>query len=311
MYYIGVDIGGTTIKVGLVNDTGSIVDQVRIPTVIDDLERMVFDLTSAVRDYQKNNQIKAVGMGVPGLRNARTHRIVTSPNIPSLTNVSLEKLVADEVHIPVISENDANAAAYAEFVAGFGTGLQHMAYLTLGTGLGSGIILNGRLFGGASGYAVEFGHTVVQPDGRKCPCGSRGCLETLVSGPGIVLTARELMKDDPQSLLHRVPEPLTSEQIFEAAGAGDRVAQATFQRTGAWLGIACTNLINMLNLELIVLGGGVMAAGALLMIPLLAEVQQSALAPSLEDCRIVQSKVWPEAGMIGAAMLARDRHIAV
>jgi glucokinase len=119
------------------------------------------------------------------------------------------------------------------------------------------------------------------------------------------------MKNDSQSLLHRVREPLTSEQIFEAAIAGDRVAQATFQRTGAWLGIGCTNLINMLNLELIVLGGGVMAAGDLLMIPLLAEVQQRALAPSLEDCRIVQSKVWPEAGMIGAAMLARDRRRAV
>jgi glucokinase len=311
MYYIGADVGGTTIKVGLVNDTGNIVDQVRIPTVIDDLDRMVFDLTSVVRNYQKTNKINAVGIGVPGLRNAKTHRIVTSPNIPSLTNVSLEKLVADEVHLPVISENDANVAAYAEFVAGFGVGVLHMAYLTLGTGLGSGVILNGKLFGGTSGYAVEFGHTVVQPDGRPCPCGNRGCLETLVSGPGIVLTALELLRTDPHSMLYRIREQLTSELIFDAAVAGDRVAQATFQRTGAWLGIGCTNLINMLNLELIVLGGGVMAAGDLLMIPLLAEVQQRALAPSLQDCRIVQSKLWPEAGMIGAAMLARDCHATV
>jgi len=307
MYYIGADIGGTTIKVGLVKDTGSIVDQVRIPTVIDDLDRMVSDLTSVVRDYQKTNNIEAVGLGIPGLRNFKTHRIVTSPNIPSLTNVSLEKLVADEVHIRVVSENDANAAAYAEFIAGFGIGVQHMAYLTLGTGLGSGVILDGKLFGGTSGYAVEFGHTVVQTDGRPCACGSRGCLETLVAGPGILLTALELMKDDPQSLLHRIAEPLTSERIFDAAIAGDGVSQATFRRTGAWLGVGCANLINMLNLELIVLGGGVMAAGDLLMIPLLAEVQQRALTPSLQDCRIVQSKLWPEAGVIGAAMLARDR----
>jgi glucokinase len=126
-----------------------------------------------------------------------------------------------------------------------------------------------------------------------------------------LLTALELMKNDPQSLLHRISEPLTSERIFAAAIAGDHVSQATFQRTGAWLGIGCTNLINMLNLELIVLGGGVMAAGDLLMIPLLAEVQQRALAPPLQDCRIVQSKLWPEAGMIGAAMLARDRRATV
>ena len=311
MYYIGADIGGTTIKVGLVNDTGSIVDQVRVPTVIDDLDRMVSDLTSVVRDYQKTNKIEAVGLGIPGLRNARTHRIVTSPNIPSLTNVSLEKLVADEVHIRVVSENDANAAAYAEFIAGYGIGTQQMAYLTLGTGLGSGVILDGKLFGGTSGYAVEFGHTVVQTDGRPCPCGSRGCLETLVSGPGILLTALELMKDAPQSLLHRIAEPLTSERIFDAAIAGDTVSQTAFQRTGAWLGVGCANLINMLNLELIVLGGGVMAAGDLLMIPLIAEVQQRALAPSLQDCRIVQSRLWPEAGVIGAAMLARDRHATV
>jgi len=243
---------------------------------------------------------------VPGFRNRHTRRVVASPNIPCLTNVSLEKLVADEVHIPVVSENDANAAAYCEFVCGLGIGLQHMAYLTLGTGVGSGVILDGKLFGGASGYAVEFGHTIVDPGGRYCGCGSAGCLETVASATGILVTARELMAEDPASQLHRIDEPLTSEIIFEAAVGGDAVAIETFRRTGRWLGIACTNLINALNLQLIAIGGGVIASGEMLMKTVMETVERHAIAPSLKDCRIVQSTLWPDAGVIGAAMLARD-----
>jgi glucokinase len=306
MYYIGVDIGGTTIKAGLVDETGRILEQTRVPTIVDNWDAFLESLVTLIGDFQKAHKIIAAGVGVPGLRNSRTRRIVVSPNIPCLTNVSLENLLADKVHLPVVTENDANAAAYAEFVCGFGIGVQHMAYLTLGTGLGSGVILNGKLFGGASGYAVEFGHVVVQPHGRPCGCGSRGCLETLVSAPGILMTALDLMETDLHCKLRSIEEPLTAELIFEAAVAGDSVAKATFDRTGEWLGIACANLINMLNLELIVLGGGVMAAGDTIMTPLLDAARRHSIAAPFADCRIVQSKLWPEAGVVGAAMLARD-----
>src|SRR5262249_9490848 len=126
------------------------------------LNAFIFNVTELIREFQKSTAVEGVGMGVPGLRSARTHIIETSPNIPCLKNVNLEQLVAEQVHVPCVSENDANAAAYAEFVRGAGAGVQQMAYLTLGTGLGSGLILNGRLFSGSSGYGGEFGHTVLR-----------------------------------------------------------------------------------------------------------------------------------------------------
>ena len=202
MYYLGLDVGGTTIKAGLIDENNRVLDSRTTPTIVDDLKGFISKLTDLIRYFQKSAAIDAIGIGVPGLRSSKTAAIRTSPNIPCLNNVNLEDLVADQVHIPVVSENDANAGAYAEFVCGAGTGIQHMAYLTLGTGLGSGLILSGKLFTGASGYGGEFGHTTIHPNGRGCSCGNRGCLETIVSATGIVTTAEEKMKEAPRSLLH-------------------------------------------------------------------------------------------------------------
>ena len=307
MRYIGLDIGGTTTKAGLINETGQLLESRKVPTATDDLSSFVSNLTAVVRDFQKSTRVDGVGVGVPGLRSSKTHIIETSPNIRCLNNVNLEGLVADQVHIRVVSENDANAGAYAEFLCGAGTGTRHMAYLTLGTGLGSGLILNGSLFIGASGYGGEFGHTTINPNGRVCSCGNRGCLETIVSATGIVTTAEEKMKEAPRSLLHEVGGPLTSERIYEIAARGDQTAQAIFVETGECLGIACANLINLLNLEMIVIGGGVLASGDLLLRSAKHTAALRSFPSSYRDCQIVQSKLWPDAGVIGAAMLARDR----
>ncbi len=296
MDYIGLDIGGTSIKAGLVDPTGQILESQKAPTIIDDLNGFLSNLTELIRNFQKSFKVAAVGIGVPGLRNSKTHVVETSPNIPCLVRVNLEDLVADQVHLPVISENDANAGAYAEFVCGAGAGTRQMVYLTLGTGLGSGLILDGKLFTGASGYAGEFGHTVIDPNGRLCACGNRGCLETVASGTGIVRTAAE---KGMQGLL-------TAEIVYEAAVHGDRTAQEVFKETATFLGMACANLIDLLNLEMIVIGGGVMAAGEMLLEPARDAASRHAFRSSFRDCRIVQSKLWPDAGVIGAAMLARD-----
>jgi glucokinase len=307
MYYLGLDIGGTTIKAGLIDETNRILQASKTPTVIDDLKGFILKLTELIRDFQKTTPIDAVGIGVPGLRSSRTCIIETSPNIPCLKNVNLEEAVADEVHLKVVSENDANAGAYAEFICGAGTGLQHLAYLTLGTGLGSGLVLNGRLYTGASGFGGEFGHSIVDPGGRPCSCGKEGCLETLVSATGIVKTATEKLKAGGNSILREIPPPLTSERIYEAAVRGDGIARAAFMETGRWFGIACANLINLLNLEMIIVGGGVMASGEILLDHAAEIARQCAFPQSFADCQIVQSKLWPDAGMIGAALLARDR----
>ena len=307
MHYLGIDVGGTAIKAGLVDETGKLLETGEAPTVIDDLDGFLDKLTELIRKFQTRVAIDAIGIGVPGLHSSRTSLIKTSPNIPCLNNINLGDMVADQVHVRVITENDANAGAYAEFVCGAGVGLQQMAYLTLGTGLGSGLILNGSLFTGASGYGGEFGHTVIDRKGRQCSCGNHGCLETLVSATGIVVTAKEKLKDAPESVLHDIPGPLTSEMIYQAATRGDRIAKEVFIETGWCLGIACATLINLLNLEMIVLGGGVMASGDLLLREAKTAAGYYAFTPSILDCQIVQSKLWPQAGVIGAAMLARDR----
>jgi len=307
MHYIGLDIGGTAIKAGVINETGQVLAALSTPTVINDLDVLLFKLTELIHNFQKSVAIDAVGIGIPGLRSSKTGIIEASPNIPCLNMVNVEDLVANQVHLRVVSENDANAGAYAEYVCGAAIGIQNMVYLTLGTGLGSGMILNGSLFVGGSGFGGEVGHTTIDPEGRLCACGNRGCLETLVSANGIVMTAQEKMKNAPSTLLHRLDEPLTSQMIFDAAVQGDAVARATFEQTGKYLGLACANLINLLNPEMIVIGGGVMASGEMLLHSAIEEVHRRAFAPSARGCEIVQSKLWPEAGMIGAAMLARDR----
>ncbi len=307
MYYLGLDIGGTTIKAGLIDETNRVLESRKVPTVIDDLGALISKLTEVIRDFQKSGSIAAVGIGVAGLRSTKTHVIATSPNIPCLTNINLEEFVADQVHLKVVSENDANAGAYAEFICGAGTGMQHLAYLTLGTGFGSGLILNGSLYAGASGYGGEFGHTVIDPNGRLCACGRQGCVETLASGTGIVTTTRERLKIAPHSLLNDSAPPLTAEKIYQAAVRGDETAREVFAETGRWFGLACANLINLLNLEMIVIGGGVMASGEVLLGSAIEIARQHAFASSFADCQIVQSRLWPDAGMIGAALLARDR----
>jgi len=307
MHYLGLDIGGTTIKAGLIDEANHVLEARKAPTVVDDLKSFISKLTELIRDFQKSAAIDAIGIGVPGLRSSKAHVIVTSPNIPCLKNVNLEQLVADQVHLKVVSENDANAGAYAEFMCGAGLGLQHLAYLTLGTGLGSGLILNGSLYTGTSGYGGEFGHTVIDPEGRLCGCGKSGCIETVASATGMVITALERLKIEKRGLLHEVSPPLTAEKIYDAAVRGDETARDVFAETARWLGISCANLINLLNLEMIIIGGGVMASGDLLLAKANEVARRYAFAPAFGDCQIVQSKLWPDAGMIGAALLARDR----
>jgi glucokinase len=299
MYYLGLDIGGTTTKAGLIDETGKVLESRKAPTFTGDLDRLLSTLTELIRGYQSSFPIEAIGIGIPGLHSSKTGTIRISPNIPCLNNITLDALVANQVHVRVVTENDANAGSYAEFKVGAGEGCQHMVYLTLGTGLGSGVILNRSLYTGASGYGGELGHTIIDPGGRPCACGARGCLETIVSATGMVTTARERML--------KSSEPLTAEMIYEAAVQGDAIARAIFEETGRWLGIAFANLINLLNPEAIVVGGGVMASGEMLLQPAINIARSYSFGPSFQDCRIVQSKLWPDAGMIGAALLARDR----
>jgi glucokinase len=297
MNYIGIDIGGTGIKAALTDDSGVVLETVKTPTPTDNLHNLVAAVYGLVAKLQEKAQISGVGVGIAGLLNARTRIMETSPNIPCVNDVNLEQHLHEALSVHVITENDAKAGAYGEWTAGAGKGMTNMAYLTIGTGLGCGLVMAGKMFRGTSGYAGELGHTVVEPGGRPCPCGSYGCLETRVSATGIVQTAREA---------NAAGDNTTAETLYEAAIKGDRKAQEVFEETGKYLGIACSNLINLLNPEAIVVGGGVMASGDLLLGAARAEAQRRAFPSSARDCAIVQSLLWPDSGTIGAAMLARD-----
>ncbi|HET9941896.1 MAG TPA: ROK family protein [Terriglobia bacterium] len=297
MHYIGIDIGGTNIKAARIDALGAVVESTKAPTPANDLSDLITAIQHLVSSLQAHGAVAAVGVGIPGLRNVGTGVIQTSPHIPCIRNVNLEEKLQQRLGIPVITENDANAGAYGEWRCGAGKGLQHLAYITLGTGLGCGLILSEDLFRGASGYAGELGHTVLEPGGRLCDCGATGCIETRVSGPGIVQTARE----------HGVAGDISSAgAIHDAALQGNAEARAVFEETGRYLGMVCANLINLLNPQAIVVGGGVMASGDLLLGAAREEVRRRAFPASAQDCPIVQSLLWPDAGTIGAAMLARD-----
>jgi len=297
MHYIGVDIGGTSIKAARVDSLGTSAESLNAPTPAENLDDLITTLAGLVSRLQANAPISAVGVGIPGLRNVRTGVIQTSPHIPCIRNINLQQLLQRRMAIPVFTENDANAGAYGEWRCGAGRGLQHMAYISLGTGLGCGLMLSDSLFRGASGYAGELGHTVVEPAGRHCDCGATGCVETRVSARGIIQTARERgLSGDISS----------AQAIYAAAMQGNPEAKAVFVETGRYLGMVCANLIDLLNLQAIVIGGGVMASGDLLLTAATDEVRRRAFPASAQDCPIVQSQLWPDAGVIGAAMLARD-----
>ena len=297
MHYIGIDIGGTTIKAGRVDALGAVSEYFSKPTPADNLNLLIAALEDLVSQLRTNASIAGVGIGVPGLRNAPPRAIQTSPHIPCLRDVNLEERLQQKLEMPVISENDANAGAYGEWRCGAGKGLHHLAYITLGTGLGCGLILSHALFRGTSGYAGELGHTVVEPGGRQCACGATGCVETGISAVGVVQTARDMKVSGDIS---------TAAAIYKSAMQGNVTARAVFQETRRYLGMVCANLMNLLNPQAIVIGGGVMAAGDLLLDAAREESRHRAFAPSALVCPIVQSQLWPNAGMIGAAMLARD-----
>jgi glucokinase len=297
MNYIGIDIGGTGIKAALTDASGRVLDTVKTATPADDLKALIAAVSGLVAELQQKGAVAGVGVGIAGLLNARTRVMETSPNIPCINNVNVEECLRQALSLHVITENDAKVGAYGEWSAGAGKNLKHMAYVTIGTGLGCGLVLTGKMFRGASGYAGELGHTVIEPGGRPCACGSQGCLETRVSATGIVQTARER---------NVAGNDTTAESLYESAINGDRTAREIFEETGRYLGIACSNLINLLNPEAIVVGGGVMASGDLLLGAARAEARRRAFLPSARDCAIVQSQLWPDSGTIGAAMLARD-----
>jgi glucokinase len=306
-YYVGVELCAGTARAALVSDAGSVIERREAAFNAGDLAAQVARLVAELRDAS-HARIAAVGVGVPGLVNPQTGRVVISSDLPSVVREDLRETLGKATGLPVALDNDANAGAMGEYAAGAGRGSRNMFYVTIGTGIGGAFILEGRLWRGASGFAGEFGHITIDPEGIECSCGNVGCLETVASAPNIVRRTHDRLMRDSTSSLSRLGlnKNFTAADIAHEAKGGDDFAAMMMARTGRYIGTAIAAVINLLNTECVVLGGGVMDAGDIILHPIIAEARRRSFQPNFESTRIVAATLGPDAVAIGAALLARD-----
>lgn len=311
--YLGLDVG-RTIRGALVREDGQIIRQERVVSEVTDPRVFVDQLIETISRLRAENessaQVMAVGIGWAGMVNHRTQRIEANPNLVDVSLYDLHAELQRATGLPIVVDNDANVAAYGEWRAGAATGSTDVFYVTIGTGIGAGLILGGQLQRGSQGFAGEFGHFKIDMKGLECACGSTGCLETLASGPNIVRRVREQLFSDPSFSVSKLARDmeglLTNERVVQAAIEEDELALMVLEETGRVLGMAVASIMNLLNVEVVVLGGGVMAAGELILKPLRDEAEKGAVAPAFNCCRIVPARLGQDAGIIGAALLACD-----
>lgn len=306
MHYIGVDLSGTTVRAALVTGAGQVIERRETTLDRDNVVAQVARVASELRDAGPN--ISALGVGVPGLVNRETDRVIVSVDLPSVVRGDFRADLERATGLKVELENDANAAAYGEYVAGAGRGSRDLFYITIGAGIGGALIIDGKLWLGASGFAGEVGHITIDPEGNECTCGNVGCLETYASAPNIVRRTHERLFRDGTSSLSRLAmnRDFTASDIAHEAQNGDDFALLMIERTGRYIGTAVAAVINLLNPERIVMGGGVMDAGELILDPVIKEAGRRSFQPCFESTKIIAATLGPAAVSIGAAMLARD-----
>src|ERR1041384_3374383 len=301
------DLGGTHLRGATVDEKGKIRFRFKQNTPqAPDAAAIVDAIVAAVREGSKQTgdggEISAVSLVVPRTVKVEEGAVVTAPNLPSLDGFRLAAALTEQLHVPAYLENDANAAAVGEMWQGAAVGCKTIICVTLGTGVGGGIILDGKLWRGVDGSAAEIGHICVDPfGGVACTCGSSGCLEVFASATAIVRMTREARPRYPDSVLQGVAD-LTAETIFEVGQQGDELALEIFRRMGVYLGIGLANLINILNPEIIVIGGGVVKGWALFEKHMHQQVEERAFP--LLRVKIVRAKCGDDAGLLGAARLA-------
>ena len=294
----GFDLGGTQLKYGVIDPEGGVLEDkaVHTPESLEELFVLLETSWGAIQDVHRPD-IKGVGFGFPGIFHSRDQKVLQSPNYPQIDGHALVPSLKKFVPIPFFLDNEANYAAYGEYKKGAGRGAQSLVLLTIGTGIGSGIILDGGLWHGSCGFAGELGHVTVNPEGQRCRCGSRGCLETEVSSQTIVSRYKHLLGSD---------EELAAKEVARRAERGDEAALETYSRVGYYLGIGLSIIINLLNPEKIILGGGVMESGKSLLPVAFEEAKRRSFAAAYDCCRIEPARLGNKAGFIGAALWARD-----
>ncbi|MBQ8927886.1 MAG: ROK family glucokinase [Oscillospiraceae bacterium] len=312
-YYIGIDLGGTNIVAAVVDENYSIITKASTKTnrprpaeaIADDMAAMAL---KAVEEAGLTlDQIEWVGVGTPGLANSETGIIEYSNNL-GFENTPMAEYIRRHIDKPVYIENDANAAAYGEYVAGAARGAKNAVCITLGTGVGGGIIIDGKIYAGSNFGGAEIGHTVIQVDGAPCSCGRKGCFEAYSSATGLIRMTREAMEQDASSKLHTVSEErggkVSARTAFDAMRLGDATAKRVVDDYIKYLAAGITNTINIFQPDVLCVGGGVCNEGDPLLVPMKALVEKEVYTRnSPKNTKIVIAELGNDAGLIGAAFL--------
>ena len=310
---IGIDVGGTKVLGGVVDEAGKVLTTARKDTPRQGGSALTQTIADVAKELLEQHSVTSVGVSAAGFVSSDRKTMLATPNIADWNGVDLDNQLTTLIGLPVVIENDANAAAWGEAKFGAGKNQDHMMMLTVGTGIGGGIVVNGALYRGAFGIAAEFGHMRVVPEGHICGCGARGCFEQYASGNALLRHAREAINASPEvarNLLSRgdgTVAGLTGQAITEAARDGDPVALAAFNTTGQWLGAGIASLAVLLDPACVVIGGGVIDAGEILLKPTRESLERNMpFAGKHPYPQIIAAQLGNEAGLVGVADLARS-----
>ncbi len=303
----GVDLGGTNIEAALLSEQGKVMSHITHPTGADEgYGRVMENIISAVKKIKKDKEIEAIGLCSPGIIDVDQGICRFAGNL-NFNNVQLRRPIEDAFSVPVFVENDVNAAALGEWRFGTGKGTDNFILVMLGTGVGAGIITDGRLLHGKSNATAEIGHTIVEKDGLFCNCGGRGCLEMYASATGIVRMMKKYLSEGNYSDVlqdMRGGESLTAAVIAKRAAEGDRLSLYVLRRAAKYLGVALVNYVNTFNPEVIAIGGGVAKAGDIFLNPVRDFIADRAMDAQAKDVTVVRSSLGDDAGTVGAAAAA-------
>lgn len=316
-YYVGIDLGGTNIVAGVVDENYNIISKASTKTncprpekeIADDMAKMALQ---AVKNANLEiSNIEWIGIGTPGIANSATGIIERANNL-GFVNTPMVKYIKETIDKPVFIENDANAAAYGEFVAGAAKEARNAICVTLGTGVGAGIIIDGKIYSGSNYAGAEIGHTVIEVDGAECSCGRKGCFEAYSSATGLIRMSKEAMEKNPDSIMNKMAHEkggkVTARTSFDAMRAGDKSAKEVVDKYIKYLAAGITNTINIFQPDILCIGGGVCNEGDPLLLPVKALVENEDFAKNSEKrTEIVIAKLGNDAGIIGAAFLGNAK----
>lgn len=313
-YYVGIDLGGTNIVAGVVDEEYNIIAKASVKTNCPRPEKEIADdMAKTALQAVKNagltiDDIEWIGVGTPGIANSSTGVIERANNL-GFFNTPMVKYISESIDKPVFIENDANAAAYGEYVAGAAKGARNAVCITLGTGVGGGIIVDGKIYAGSNFAGAEIGHTVIEVDGAQCSCGRKGCFEAYSSATGLIRMSKEAMAQFPESIMNKMAEEkgkVTARTSFDAMRAGDKAAKDVVDKYIKYLAAGITNTINIFQPDVLCIGGGVCNEGDPLLLPVKALVEKEDFANKSEKrTEVVIAKLGNDAGIIGAAFLGQ------